>query len=138
MIVVVTTLQILLGLIYLASSTAFNAVLSMAILGMYASYLSPICFMLLYGRKSWTRAPSGHNFGPFQLGRYMGPVINAVSIIWLIIAMIFSTFPTLRPVTPENMNYCIVVTVGWIAIGAFYYFLGGKTRFKGPVVYFIE
>lgn len=138
MIIVVTTLQVLLGFIYLASSTAFNAVLSMAILGTYASYLSPICFMFFCGRKSWPRAPTGHSFGPFQLGKYMGPLINTVAIIWLIIAMIFGTFPTLRPVTPENMNYCIVVTVGWVLIGAVYYFLGGKAHFKGPEMHLTE
>lgn len=139
MVLVVGFLQMLLGLIYLGSSTAFNAVLSMAILGMYASYLSPIVFMLIYGRRSSSSIIRGLGLGSFNLGPRWGPVVNIVAIIWLFIAMVFSTFPTVEPVTPENMNYCIVVTMGWMMIGgAYYYIFGGKQRFSGPVVELAE
>ncbi|KAJ5211391.1 Amino acid/polyamine transporter I [Penicillium cf. griseofulvum] len=135
MVLVVGFLQMLLGLLYLGSSTAFNAVLSMAILGMYASYLSPIVFMLIYGRRRSAPIARGFGSGSFNLGPRWGPIVNIVAILWLIIAMAFSTFPTVQPVTPENMNYCIVVTMGWMLIGGLYYYLlGGKKRFTGPVV----
>lgn len=139
MVLVVGFLQMLLGLIYLGSSTAFNAVLSMAILGMYASYLSPIVFMLIYGRRRLAPIVRGLGSGSFNLGPRWGPVVNIAAILWLIIAMVFSTFPTVQPVTPENMNYCIVVTMGWMLIGGLYYYLlGGKKRFTGPVVELAE
>jgi choline transport protein len=139
MILVVSFLQMLLGLIYLGSSTAFNAVLSMAILGMYASYFSPIFFMLIYGRRSSAQVVRGLGAGMFNLGSRWGPVINVIALSWLILAMVFSTFPTVEPVTPDNMNYCIVVTMGWMFIGGvYYYLLGGKRRFAGPVVELAE
>jgi amino acid transporter len=139
MVLVVGFLQMLLGLIYLGSSTAFNAILSMAILGMYASYLSPILFMLVYGRRLPVPIIRRLGSGSFNLGRRWGPVINVAAILWLIIAMAFSTFPTVRPVTPDNMNYCIVVTSGWMFIGAIYYYaLAGKSRFSGPVIELAE
>ncbi|OQE38274.1 hypothetical protein PENCOP_c008G07654 [Penicillium coprophilum] len=139
MVITVGFLQMLLGLIYLGSSTAFNAVLSMAILGMYASYLSPIVFMLIYGRRRSAPIDRGLGSGSFKLGPRLGPIVNIAAIIWLIIAMIFSTFPTVRPVTPENMNYCIVVTMGWMLIGGLYYYLlGGRKQFTGPVVELAE
>jgi choline transport protein len=138
MVLVVGFLQMLLGLIYLGSSTAFNAVLSMAILGMYASYLSPIVFMLLYGRRRLAPIVRGLGSGTFNLGSRWGPIVNVVAILWLIVAMVFSTFPTLQPVTPDNMNYCVVVTMGWMIVGGIYYYLGGKTRFTGPVVELAE
>ena len=139
MVLVVSFLQMLLGLIYLGSSTAFNAVLSMAILGMYASYIAPIVFMLIYGRRSSAAIVRGLGSGSFNLGPRWGPVVNIVAILWLIIAMVFSTFPTVEPVTPENMNYCVVVTMGWMFIGGLYYYLlGGKKQFAGPVVELAE
>ncbi|KAJ5360981.1 Amino acid/polyamine transporter I [Penicillium brevicompactum] len=139
MVLVVGFLQMLLGLIYLGSSTAFNAVLSMAILGMYASYLSPIIFMLIYGRRNSASIVRGLGLGSFNLGPRWGPVVNIVAIMWLFTAMVFSTFPTLQPVTPENMNYCIVVTMGWMMIGgAYFYIFGGKQRFSGPVIELAE
>ncbi|RYP49804.1 hypothetical protein DL769_011039 [Monosporascus sp. CRB-8-3] len=54
---------ILLGLIYLGNTTAFNAVLSMAIIGNYLSYGSPIACMLLYGRSTLQRS----DYGPFRM-----------------------------------------------------------------------
>ncbi|KAJ5396409.1 hypothetical protein N7509_004522 [Penicillium cosmopolitanum] len=139
MVLLVSFLQMLLGLIYLGSSTAFNAVLSMAILGMYASYFSPILFMLLYGRRSSSPIIRGLGSGPFNLGNRWGPVVNIAAMLWLVLAMVFSTFPTVEPVTPVNMNYCVVVTMGWMVIGAvYYYLLGGKRHFTGPIVEIVE
>ncbi|KAJ5560732.1 Amino acid/polyamine transporter I [Penicillium sp. DV-2018c] len=139
MVIAVGFLQMLLGLIYLGSSTAFNAVLSMAILGMYASYLSPIVFMLLYGRRRSALIVRGLGSGTFSLGSRRGPIVNVVAILWLVVAMVFSTFPTLQPVTADNMNYCVVVTMGWMLVGGIYYYVfGGKNRFTGPVVVLAE
>lgn len=139
MVLVVGFLQMLLGLIYLGSSTAFNAVLSMAVLGMYASYISPIIFMLIYGRRESAPIFRGLGSRSFNLGPRWGPVVNIAAIVWLIIGMVFSTFPTLKPVTPENMNYCIVVTMGWMLVGGvYYYLLGGKKQFTGPVIELAE
>lgn len=135
MVLVVVFLQMLLGLIYLGSSTAFNAVLSMAILGMYASYFSPILFMFMYGRRTSTSIARGMGTGAFNLGPRWGPAVNVAAMMWLILAMVFSTFPTVMPVTPGNMNYCVVVTMAWVVLGAVYYYLfRGKGRFTGPVV----
>lgn len=139
MVILVSFLQMLLGLIYLGSSTAFNAVLSMAILGMYASYFSPIVFMLFYGRRSSSSIIRGLGSGSFSLGIRWGPVVNIAALLWLVLAMVFSTFPTVEPVTAVNMNYCVVVTMGWMVIGAVYYYLfGGKRNFTGPVVELVE
>lgn len=139
MVLMVNLLQMLLGLIYLGSSTAFNAVLSMAILGMYASYFSPILFMFMYGRRTNSPIVRGLGSKTFNLGPRWGPVVNVIAMMWLIVAMVFSTFPTVEPVTPMNMNYCVVVTMGWVFIGAlYYYFMGGKRRFTGPVVELVE
>ena len=129
MVVLVTILQMLLGFIYLGSSTAFNAVLSMAILGVYASYLLPIVYMLLYGRR-----PGEHVFGPFRLGKLGGKIINVVAMVWLIFAMVFSMFPSYQPVTPANMNYSVVVLGGWIFFGAMYFFFFGRKTYSGPLL----
>ncbi|CAI7659445.1 unnamed protein product [Penicillium glandicola] len=136
MILVVGFLQMLLGFIYIGSSTAFNAVLSMAILGMHGSYLSPIVFMLIYGRRTSAPTVRGLGSGLFNLEERWGPLINIAATLWLIISMVFSTFPTVEPVTSVNMNYCIVVATGWMLIGGVYYYvLRGNMRFAGPVVF---
>jgi choline transport protein len=129
-IVAVTVFQMLLGLLYLGNSTAYNAVLSMSILGMYASYILPIVYMTIYGRGKLHQ----NQYGPFKMGPVLGPLINLVAISWLVVAMIFSTFPSVRPVTPQNMNYSIVVMGGWLIIGTTYFFLVAKKRYIVPII----
>ncbi|PSN73212.1 amino acid transporter [Corynespora cassiicola Philippines] len=129
-VIIITILQMLLGFIYLGNSTAFNAILSMAILGLYASYLIPIVYFMVFGRPRL----ASHEWGPFRMPKTLGLAMNTLSCVWLILAMIFSTFPTVMPVTPQNMNYSSVVMVGWVVIGAIYYFIWGSAKFEVPVV----
>ncbi|KAJ4252429.1 hypothetical protein NW762_011030 [Fusarium torreyae] len=127
-IITVCIFQALLGLIYLGSPAAFNAVLSMAIVGMYLSYILPIAYMALYGRKDTPADKHGH----FNLGKYVGPIFNWISMLWIILIIIFSTFPIELPVTAQNMNYAAVVMFAWILFGALYYATTGKNKFKVP------
>lgn len=66
MCILLTVLQFLLGLIYIGNTTAFNAVISMSVVGMYLSYVLPIAFMLFYGRKD----PSKHRPKYFSMGKW--------------------------------------------------------------------
>ncbi|OAG44290.1 hypothetical protein AYO21_01286 [Fonsecaea monophora] len=130
MIVLVSVLQGLLGFIYLGNTTAFNAILSMAIIGMYLSYLLPVIYMVIYGRVKLSK----DEYGPFKLGKLGGVLTNVLAIVWLIFAMIFSTFPNFQPVTAQNMNYSTVVLAGWVGGGALYYFFRGRRVYTGPVI----
>lgn len=129
MILLTAALMFLLGLVYLASTTAFNAILSMAILGMYLSYALPIIYMLSHGRKGLS--PSQ---GVFRLGKVTGTVVNVVAVVWLIVAMFFSTWPNFYPVTETNMNYSTVVLAGWMTVGALIFLLKGRREYQIPVV----
>ncbi|KAM0273129.1 hypothetical protein ACHAQH_008478 [Verticillium albo-atrum] len=129
-VVVITILQMLLGLIYLGNTTAFNAVLSMAIIGMYLSYALPIGYMLFRGRK----VLYANDYGKFKLGKVIGPAMNIVSLIWMAVVVVFSTFPTMMPVTAQTMNYSIVVLSGWVLFGVVYYFAFGRKKYQVPVI----
>lgn len=126
----VTATQALLGFIYLGNTAAFNAILSMAIIGLYLSYTLPIVYMLLYGR----RQGSAHHSGPFRLAKPLGITLNVIGIMWMTLVVIFSTFPGTMPVTPENMNYSSVVMVGWLIGGFLYYVARGKKKYEVPHV----
>ncbi|EEY23055.1 conserved hypothetical protein [Verticillium alfalfae VaMs.102] len=129
-VVVVTILQMLLGLIYIGNTTAFNAVLSMAIIGMYLSYALPIGYMLFRGRKVLYT----NDYGKFKLGKVLGPAMNVVSLIWMAVVVVFSTFPTMMPVTAQTMNYSTVVLAGWVLFGVVYYFAYGRDKYLVPVI----
>ncbi|KPM38496.1 hypothetical protein AK830_g8056 [Neonectria ditissima] len=125
----VLVLQVLLGLIYLGNATAFNAILSMAIIGLYLSYFLPIFYMTFYGRSTLKKS----EYGPFRLPGFVGVVANVVGMVWMIVVIVFSTFPISLPVTPQNMNYSVVVLAGWATFGAVYYYWMGKNKYEVPL-----
>jgi choline transport protein len=62
-----TVLSILYGLTYIASTTAFSSIISMAILSLNFTYVIPEAIVLLRGRSKMR--PKRH----FDLGSYFGP-----------------------------------------------------------------
>lgn len=132
MIVCLTVLQMLLGFIYIGNTTAYNAILSMAIFGMYLSYLLPVVCMIIFGRRLIAKGVVTP--GPFKLGGIGGPIINILALGWMLVVCIFCNFPTVMPVTAIDMNYCVVVMVGWLFVGLFYYGSRGRKQYLGPVM----
>ncbi|KAG9308658.1 amino acid transporter [Chiua virens] len=121
-----TTIQILLGLIYLGSSTAFNAFVGVAVMCLGASYALPIAILLASGRRDVADAP-------FSLGR-VGPVVNAIAVLWILFATVLFSMPAIIPVTAVTMNYASVVFVGFGVISAVWYMINGRYYYNGPPV----
>ncbi|RAK99910.1 putative choline transporter Hnm1 [Aspergillus ibericus CBS 121593] len=112
-----------LGCLYLGSSTAFNSMLGAAVTINNVAYLIPISTNMLTGRVNMHR-------GVFHMAKW-GWLVNAVTVAWLIFAIVFFSFPYNMPATVENMNYtCVVVggliilILGWWVVGS------GKYREK--------
>ena len=117
----------LLSFIYLGSSTAFNAIISLTSIGLHISYILPIGFIML--RK--IRGPPVA-FGPFNLGKWDIP-INLFSLVYLFFVIIWMPFPTELPVTAANMNYAGPIMLAVIIGGVIDWFISGHKRFDFPV-----
>lgn len=87
----------ILGFVYLGSTTAFNALVGCNVLLANISFAFPIA-LLLFGRRKYLK-PS-----LFPLGNVLGPIINAVALIWIIFMVIFFDFPFTMPVQADNMS----------------------------------
>jgi choline transport protein len=132
--VVLTTVIIsLFSLINIGSTTAFNALLSLSVIGTYFSYGLPIILFAI--RRFDPKRPIV--FGPWRLGKF-GFAVNLVAIIFCSFLIIFLPFPTVLPVTALNMNYAVVLFAGVMGFAVVYYFTGGKDRYKGPVEVMVE
>ncbi|KAG0702110.1 amino acid transporter [Suillus ampliporus] len=121
-----TVIQVLLGLIYLGSSAAFNAFVGVAVMCLGASYAMPVGISLLNGRQDMHDAP-------FNLGRF-GTVINTVAVLWIMFAMVLFSMPAVIPVTKVSMNYASVVFVGFGVISAVWYMINGQFNYTGPPI----
>ncbi|RMY88786.1 hypothetical protein D0862_10363 [Hortaea werneckii] len=107
------TITMLLGLINIGSSTAFNAVISLVVAAYYSSYFNAI--VLLTWRKLNGTAPEP---GPWTIGKTPSLIINIMTLIYIVIVFIFSFFPlTVTDLTPSSFNWAVVLYFGVVGIG---------------------
>jgi choline transport protein len=118
----------LLALIYIGSTAAFNALISLPLITLYISYMIPIAFLLL--RKVRGQHPQ---YGPFKLGRW-GIPINLYSVLYILYVLSFVPLPTILPVTALNMNYAGPLALAVIILALMDWFLSGRFRFEIPVL----
>jgi choline transport protein len=69
----------------------------------------------------------------FNLGKF-GPFINGLAVTWVVFLDILYCFPTTMPVTPQNMSYVSVVSVGLVTFVIVLWFTTKKGVFKGPQI----
>jgi choline transport protein len=67
----------------------------------------------------------------FNLGK-LGAPINAIAVAWVIFLDILYCFPTAMLVTPQNMSYVSVVSVGLVGFVIALWFTTKRGTFKGP------
>ncbi|OCL09436.1 amino acid transporter [Glonium stellatum] len=121
------TIVFLLAIIYIASATAFNALISLQTLALHVSYFIPILFMAI--RK--VRGPPPP-YGPFKLGR-IGLATNVFALAYLIFVILWMPWPSVLPVTGSTMNYAGPL-VGFVILAALVdWMFGGRKRFEVPV-----
>lgn len=112
------------GLLYLVSTTAFNSIITSAVLFLNITYAVPQGILLFRGR---TRTlPDRY----LQLG-WFGYFANAFSITWTVVMGVFICFPPTLPVKAGSMNYTSVILVGLFLVVIGLWFTIGK-RFEGP------
>ena len=123
----VCIISALLSIIYVGSSTAFNAIISLQAMALCVSYMPPITFLAL--RRIFGNEPQP---GPFTMGR-AGLAVNLLALAYLIFVVIWMPFPQILPVTGSNMNYAGPL-LGAIILGALLdWVISGRKRFKVPV-----
>ena len=115
----------ILGLPYLWSATAYGAVTSIAVIGLYIAYVIPVYLRLRQG--------SAFSPGPWSLGRWSRP-IGIISVAWVVLITILFVLPQSSPVTATTFNYA-PAAVGVVLLFAWAYWqVSAKHWFHGPKV----
>ncbi|USP76945.1 hypothetical protein yc1106_04219 [Curvularia clavata] len=135
----------LLALINIGSTTAFNGVISIAIAGLFSSYLLTSS-LLLYRRCTGAIVSPQHShlgpstpaplafWGPWRLPASLGIANNAFACAYLAFVLFFSFWPTFAAVTPQNMNWAVLGTSVIAGTSAVYYAVWARKVYRGPVV----
>ncbi|SEM24321.1 amino acid permease [Streptacidiphilus jiangxiensis] len=115
-----------LGLPYLWNVTAYTAVTSIAVIGLYIAYVIP----------TFLRVRLGGSFvrGPWHLGRWSRPV-GVAAVAWVAVITLLFMLPTTSPVTWASFNYAPIAVLvvlgfagGWWALSARHWFTGPKVQ----------
>lgn len=110
----------LLGCLYMASTTAFNSLITGCIAFLLFSYSVPVVCLLARKRNI--------KHGPFWFGKF-GAFCNIVLLGWTLFAVVFFCFPSVMPATKNNMNYASVVIVGFLLFFLIFWQVKGKNEF---------
>ncbi|CAR29437.1 hypothetical protein ZYGR_0AD01190 [Zygosaccharomyces rouxii] len=102
----------IIGFLYLASSTAFNSLITACIAFLLLSYSIPVICLLMKKRQI------AH--GPFWFGKF-GLFCNIALLLWTVFCLVFFSFPPDYPVNKDNMNYVSVVIVGYFLYSLIYW-----------------
>jgi amino acid permease (GABA permease) len=116
---------LILGLPYLWNSTAYAAVTSIAVIGLYIAYVLP----------TFLRLRQGDRFqrGPWHLGRWSKP-IGITAVTWVVIITILFMLPQVNPVTWTTFNYAVVAVVVVLGFAGIWWAVSAKNWFTGPRV----
>ena len=140
----------LLALVNIGSVAAFNGVISVAIAGLFASYLLTSS-LLLYRRCTGAIVSSNTSdhvvvpertneatikaiWGPWRIPGVLGIANNAFACVYLTYVLFFSFWPSFADVTPLNMNWSILVTGVITLVSAVYYLVWARKTYHGPIV----
>jgi len=73
-------------------------------------------------------------WGPWRIPGVIGIAVNAFSVMYLTVALFWSFWPSVLPVTAANMNYNVLLIGAVVLIAVVYYLVRGKKEYTGPVV----
>lgn len=111
----IAVVQMLVALIGLGSSSAFNAFLNVGIIGVDLAFGMPIAISLWSGRKLVKDAP-------WYAGT-VGKVCNIISVLWVSFSLVLFSMPVAIPVDAVSANYAPAVLVFFMGFSTLWYIL---------------
>ncbi|KAI4944262.1 hypothetical protein J4E91_008817 [Alternaria rosae] len=115
------------GLIYMASTTAFNSVITSAVLFLNITLVAPQTMLVLRGREKMLPER------PLKLG-YLGYFCNIFSTLWIFVLVVLVCMPPALPVTVASMNWTPPILIGLFLLIIVGWFTFGTKRFEGPKI----
>ena len=118
----------LLALIYLGSTTAFYAIISLFTVAILQCY----CFSI--GCVLWRRIYAPQTLPPakFSLGR-LGIPLNAMAVVFSAYCLFWAFWPQEYPVTAGNFNWAVAIFGATMIIALVHFFFKARHVYTGPV-----
>ncbi|KAI1500853.1 amino acid transporter [Biscogniauxia marginata] len=138
-------IAIILSLVNIGDTIAFNGVISITVAGLFGSYLVAASLLLYRRATGGIRTPAvddgltntagtGLTWGPWRLPGALGVANNVFACAYLGFILFFSFWPAFRDVTPQNMNYAVLVTGAVLLFSVLYYVVWARKVYTGPII----
>ncbi|RSL84008.1 hypothetical protein CEP52_016560 [Fusarium oligoseptatum] len=143
-----SVISCLIGLINVGSAIVYNAIISVAISGLYSSYLVTASLLLYRRCGKGYKMPDPSAFpaladsatgqgqtlawGPWHIPGVFGIVNNTFACLFMATVWFFSFWPPQASVDAASMNYSSLMTGGVALLGTVYYLVWAKNEYKGP------
>jgi len=105
------------------STTAYLAVTSIAVIGLYIAYVTPVLLR---------RLNPDFQPGEWNLGRWSA-VLGWIAIAWVAFIVILFMLPPATPITVANFNYAPLAVLAVLAFASVTWFAGGRQHFMKDV-----
>jgi amino acid permease (GABA permease) len=105
------------------SGTAYLAVTSIAVIGLYIAYVTPVLLR---------RLNPDFRVGEWNLGRWSA-VVGWIAIAWVAFIVILFMLPPASPITVSNFNYAPVAVLAVLIFATVTWFIGGRQHFMKDV-----
>lgn len=129
-ILVGTVVQMAFVSIYFGTVTGFNTIIAIATEGFYLSYAMPLLVRLI----SMVNGTHRQLSGPWAMKPVLSAITNGVGLAYLLFACITFNFPSVSPVTSDNMNYTSAAIGAIMFLALVTWFATARTRFSGPEI----
>lgn len=141
-ILVTLLIGMLLSLIVLGSSVAFNDIVSLSVVGLYSSYLL-VCTLLLWRRlKGEIRpysetapaiGPGRLHWGPWRVPEPIGAINNLFACVYLVFLLFWNFWPPATPVKASTMNFSLLMFGATILFSVIWWLIRARKTFTGPI-----
>lgn len=115
----------ILGLPYLWNSTAYFAVTSIAVIGLYIAYVLPTFLRLRQG--------DAFQRGPWHLGRW-SKLVGTVAVVWVVFITVLFMLPPKSPITIDSFNYAPIAVLVVLGFAGIWWLMSARKWFTGPKV----
>lgn len=119
----VTVASIVLASPALVSTTAYLAVTSIAVIGLYIAYVTPVFLR---------RMNPDFRPGRWNLGRWSAP-IGWIAVVWVVFIVVLFMLPPASPISIDTFNYAPVAVLLVVIFSTVSWFLAGRKHFMVDV-----
>jgi amino acid transporter len=105
------------------NNTAFTAIVSVNVVGLFTAYGIPILLRLRLGDE--------FEAGPWNLGA-KGRPIALLAVVWIVLSNILFMLPQSSPITTHDFNYAPIALAVVLFVATVWWFVSARRTFHGP------